>query len=205
MFDRKDFAAEAGEEQEYFGMLEEAIVAECTMKFAARIGVEAPFRKEVEAIKQIGNWAMEFSRRSGAPEEKIKLIEDELKYIPDPENRVRDVLAYSDDEGERSAYAAGMLNRLAEDKQMESFERYKERKMLYDLLDTLVEKSEGKFKDREGVFNEFARANFTGRYLPLARTIEGLLGEGSFRRTANEFASEKRAGEKSDPIRSPKP
>jgi hypothetical protein len=60
------------------------------------------------------------------------------------------------------------------------------------LNDTENEKkgSGGKFKNRDEVFDEFAKANFSGNYLPLARTVEGVLGKGSFRRLAEEFSEE---------------
>lgn len=38
-----------------------------------------------------------------------------------------------------------------------------------------------KFSDDKAVFQEFLRAHFTGRLLPLARLIEETFGEGSFR------------------------
>jgi hypothetical protein len=69
-------------------------------------------------------------------------------------------------------------------------ERYTERKKLYELLDKLVLHSGGKFNNRDEVFDEFAKANFSGNYLPLARMVEGILGQGSFRKLAEEFGAE---------------
>ncbi len=196
MVDRKDADAEAGEEKEYFGILEEGIVAECTRKAMDRIGKETLFNEETKAIAKLRDWAISYFRSTGIPEEKLKLLRDELKYIPDPITHVEQILSSSDDEDKRSAYAAGIFHRLVEEKQVESLERYEERKKLYDLLDNLIKKSEGKFKDREEVFEEFAQANFSGNYLKIARIIEDILGKGSFKKLANEFAIEIKTNKK---------
>jgi hypothetical protein len=188
MMDRKDADAELGDEKEYFGMLEEAVVAECTKKLLEQITKEEPFREEAEAVKKIWGWVSEYYRKAGMTEEKIQQVGEELKFIADPQKRIEEVETYSEDEGDRQAYAAGMLRRVHEKGEVESMERWHERKMMYDMLDDIVAKSNGKFKNRDEIFAEFARANFTGNYLSLAKIIENTLGRGSFRRLANEFA-----------------
>ena len=192
MIDRKKPNERAGEEKEFFSILEEAIVAECTRQFIQKIGNEPSFSNEVEAVKKFRDWVTLSYRSHGIPEEKIKEIEDELKYINDPQNRVKEVLAYSDIETKRQIFAAGMFQSLCEKGDIETFERHSERKKLYDLLDKLVISSKGKFNNREEIFNEFAKANFSGNYLPLARIIEDILGKGSFRKLAEEFSEEPR-------------
>jgi len=195
MMDRKDPNAKLGDEKEYFGILEEAIVAECTKRFLEQITREEPFREEAEAVKKIWGWVSGYYRKAGMTEERIQQVGEELKFIADPQKRIEEVEAYSGDEGDRQAYAAGMLRRVHEKGEVESMERWRERKMMYDMLDDIVAKSNGRFKNRDEVFNEFARANFNGNYLPLAREIEDILGTGSFRRLANEFAQENKGGE----------
>jgi len=190
MIDRKDPNEEMGEEKEYFAILEEAIVAECTKKFLDEISKDSAFSEEAEAVRKFRDWVVAYYRRSGIPEEKAKEFEKELKYISDPQNKVERVLAFSDNEEKRQAYAAGMFGALYEKGGVETVERYKERKKLYELLDKLVTNSNGKFKNRDEVFDEFARANFSGNYLSLARTVEGILGKGSFRKLAEEFSEE---------------
>ncbi|MEK7581844.1 MAG: hypothetical protein AAB488_00725 [Patescibacteria group bacterium] len=190
MIDRKDPNEEKGEEKEYFAMLEEAIVAECTKKFLDEISRDSEFREEAEAVRKFRNWAVAYYRRAGMPEEKAKEFERELKYIAEPQDKVEMVLAFSDEEEKREAYAAGIFSALYEKGEVETIERYRERKKLYELLDKLVVNSGGKFKNRDEVFNEFAKANFSGNYLPLARVVEGILGKGSFRALAEEFSQE---------------
>jgi hypothetical protein len=200
MMDRKDPDAELGDEKEYFGMLEEAIVAECTKRFLEQITKEEPFLEEAEAMKKIWGWASEYYRKTGMTEEKVQGTGEELKFIADPQERIKEVETYSEIEVDRQAYAAGMLRRIYEKGDVESMERWRERKMMYDMLDNIVAKSNGRFKNRDEIFDEFARANFSGNYLPLARTIESVLGKGSFRRLADEFAKEDKEGEEKESI-----
>jgi hypothetical protein len=198
MIDRKDTSVAIGDEKEYFGMLEEAIVAECTKRLLEQITKEEPFREEAEAVKKIWGWVREYHRKGGVSEETLEQMGEELKFIADPQKRIEEVETYSENEVDRQAYAAGMLRRVHEKGEVESMERWHERKMMYDVLDDIVAKSNGKFKNRNEVFNEFARANFSGNYLPLARMVEGILGKGSFRRLANEFAQENKEGEEKE-------
>lgn len=190
MIDRKNPDEEAGEEREYFAILEEAIVAECAKKFLDKINKDTLFREEAEAVTKFRGWVAAYYRRGGLPEEKIKEVEGKLKYISDPQDKVERVLAFSDDEQKKEAYAAGMFRALHEKGEVETVERYTERRKLYQLLDRLVMNSGGKFKSRDEVFDEFAKANFSGNYLSLARTVEEILGKGSFRKLAEEFSEE---------------
>ncbi|MSU54813.1 MAG: hypothetical protein EXS48_03225 [Candidatus Staskawiczbacteria bacterium] len=192
MIGQKDKNQESGKGKDYFGMLEEAIVAECTKKFLDETSENDLFKEEQEAIAKFKEWVMAYYRSTGVSEENIKVFDEELKYISNPQKRVQEVMASSEDEKYRQAYAAGMFRRLDEGGKTEGMERYKERKMLYNLMDKIITKSDGKFKDREQIFTEFAKANFSGKYLPLARTIERILGKGSFREIAEEFSNEPR-------------
>jgi len=195
MFDKKNPDEKVGEEKEYFSVIEEAIVAECTKKLLDEIGGNALFSEEASAVMKFRDWVVAYYRRGGVPEEKVKEFEKELKYIADPQDKVERVIAFSGKEEERQAYAAGMFGALYEKGEVETVERYTERKKLYELLDKLVINSNGKFKNRDEVFDEFARANFSGNYLPLARTVESILGKGSFRKLAEEFSKEPKKDE----------
>jgi hypothetical protein len=109
-------------------------------------------------------------------------------YFDGAEDKVKAILDFSDDENKRQAYAAGMFKAMYEKGDVIMHERYNERKRLQKLLGEIVEKSNGKFKDIDEVFDEFAKANFSGNYLPLARIIEDIFGKGSFRKLAEEFS-----------------
>lgn len=204
MVDTKDAEERSGEEKEYFGELEEAVVAECTKRFLVEISKDDAFRDEVEAVQKIRDWLFSYARVNGAPAEQLTRIDEELKSVANPQEMVARVLAYSDKEEVRQVFAAGMFNRLNSEGRVEMLERYRERKKMYDLLDMLVERSMGRFTEREEVFELFARANFTGNYLPLARVVESILGKGSFRKLAEEFKEEsaykKDASVEDDPV-----
>jgi len=198
MIDRKNPEEEGGEEKAYFSRLEEAIVAECTKIFLEEIRDEQFFDKETKALERIKKWLMDHFRRNKVSEEVVQLFLDELKYIPNPEEIVNDTLSYSDDDDDRSEFASGWIQRLHKEKQLEWIERYQERKAMYDLLDLIVEKSGDEFKTRDELFDKLARANFTGNYLEVARIVEHILGKGSFRRLADEFAIENQRKEEEE-------
>lgn len=188
--DIKDKSKKLGEEKIYFEHIEEAIVSECVKKFYEEVGKNSLFASDFEALKKIRDWIVASRRRAGAPEETNKKIESELKYVSRPQELVAQVLAYSDNEELRQDYASGAVDSKLQNSEVEIFERYEERSALYKLLDKLVEGSKGKYENRDQIFNEFARANFSGNYLPLARIVEDILGKGSFRKIAEEFSAE---------------
>ncbi|MDO8668735.1 MAG: hypothetical protein Q7K65_00390 [Candidatus Buchananbacteria bacterium] len=190
MYDMKNPDDKYGEEKSYFGEMEEAIVAECTRKLLNELSKEYILKEETEAVNILTGWMTGYYRHMGIPEDQINMFEMELKYIPNAQSRVKQVIAFSDDEKKRQAYAAGMFEALYKQKRVEMVERYRERTKLYKILDKLLVDSGGMFKNREEIFNVFAKANFTGNYLPLARIIEKILGKGSFRKLAEEFSEQ---------------
>lgn len=189
MRDRKNPDAARGSEKEYFSMLEEAIVAECTKKFLDKIGEDEQFKEEVDAMKRFKSWVMGYFKRMELPPEHIMAINEEIIYIPDVRVFVDRVLKERPDEESRQEYAAGVLRALHDSNRVETVERIRERKLLYGVLDKIISKSGGKFKDRESIFTEFAKANFSGKYLPLARIIEKTIGRGAFRELAEKSSS----------------
>ncbi len=187
MTDVKSSSELTGKEKVYFSHLEEAIVAECTKKFLDELGEESFFAEEYTPLSQLKDWLVKYYQRINVPKHIIKEFEDGLKYIPNPQFYVDKVLNFSEDENEREDYAVGLFNSLSAQGLVIGLERNKERNKMYELLDKLVINSQGKFTDREEIFDIFARANFSGNYLPLARVVEDILGKGSFREIAEEF------------------
>ncbi len=188
MVDKKDDAEKAGQEKKYFAQMEEAIVAECTRRFLKKIGSDPLFAEDFQALEKIKNWVINFHRKNGASEERIAEFESELKFIPNPTEVVKIVLGEYDDENNQQAMAAGMFARMFKEKSVEFMERLKERKKMYALLDEILVASSGVYQNRDEIFDDFARANFTGNYLPLAKKVEAILGKGSFRKIAEDFA-----------------
>lgn len=184
MVDRK-----GNSEKKYFRDLEEAIVAECVKRSLDELRENSIFRDEVAGFEKFKNWVAAYARRKGISEEKIKEMGEEIKYIDGIQEKITDVTDYSEDEKHRQAYAAGTFDAIhKQGKDIEWVERYKERKKMYDLFDNLIEKSGGKFKSRDEVFEIFATANFSGNYLTVAKVVEDILGKGAFRKLAEEFS-----------------
>ncbi len=188
MIDDKDPSKKAGEEKEYFRFLEEAIVTECSRKVLDKIVGDEILKNELEPFKKFKDLVRGYYSRIGMPEENIRYFEENFKYIDNPGKLIQDVFLSSSDEKKQQAYAAGMFEYFYKNEKVELTERYNERRKMYKLFDKIIESSDGKFKNREEVFDEFARANFSGNYIPLARMVEGILGEGSFRKLAEEFS-----------------
>ncbi len=178
-------------ENEYFAKIEEAIVSEVTRQFYTNeICRNSLFKSEVEKTEKIKVWIKKDLQLSGMDETKQQRIMEEIFFIPDAD----DILEFlngevdSDDpEMYKIGYVNGAFRVLMENGDVKLSERYVERKALYDLLDEIVEKSDGEIKNRKEIFDEFAKANFSGKLLPLARIIENTLGKGSFREIAEKF------------------
>lgn len=186
--DRKDPSRKTGEEKEYFGVLEEAIVAECVKKFRDKAEQDGLFKEDIEAVKTLTNWVTEFYRQKNAPEQHLQILTEELKYIEAPQEKVQTIRNKYEKESDRQAYAAGLFEALHQEGEVIFWERYEERRRLYELIDKIIRNSDGDFGRREELFDQFAQANFSGNYLPLAKIIEGALGKGSFRKIAEEFS-----------------
>lgn len=190
MIDRKNPPGEFGKKREYFSDLEEGIVAECANRFFDRMKSEPLFEKEMAANEKIKQWVLNACRRREMPKEKLRILEREWKYIPDAEKYAQQIESFSEVETEREDFAWGTFSYLYENNKVEIRERYSQRNRLYQLCDEICAKSGGRFVDSEAVFNEFAKANFTGNYLTIGRVVDGALGKGSFRRLAEETSGD---------------
>lgn len=68
----------------------------------------------------------------------------------------------------------------------ESYQHRRERDKLWSIVDEIYSKSNNEFKDKEEIFNIFARAAMNGDLKPLTLLIEKTLGSGSFKRLGEE-------------------
>lgn len=148
----------------YFHFLDEAMIAELTMRFDWQYFPRIPLIAESKEYKTREEYYNSFNNQ-------------EVK------NRARKKYAFAWDlencqiDGENAISA-----------NVKTHEYARERERLNKLIDELFEKNEGTFKDREGVFDVFARAVMTGRLLPVARLIEKTFGKGSFRELGEKTA-----------------
>jgi len=123
-----------------------------------------------------------------------RLAENEIEKTPEDLQIINNTIAVVDD----------IVSKYGGDKvevpldniyiiQPRSFSKISEGKFLNGIhkpFDKIVSSSKGKFTSRDEVFEHFARANFSGKYLPLARMVEDILGKGSFRKIAEDFSTE---------------
>ncbi len=183
--DIKTPVSQGGEKKIYFAPLEEAIVTECTRRALEKLGKQELFKEEYDAVKKIIGWVASDAEKRGEKKQTIDWLKREVKYVPGSIEKVK--LLEEQAEQNRDMYARQLFDTLYDEGKIEVFERVGERIGFYTLLDEIIKKSNGKFKTHEELFGLFAQAQFSGNYLPLARTVEEILGQGEFRKIAEEF------------------
>ncbi len=177
------------EEVYYFAYAQEAIIATLSHRFVEQvIANDSHYEKEVERTAFIKDWMREYYRKSkGSEEQKLAKMNniDEILIFPNSEqvhSRLKD--SRTDDD-----YKMGFIEGYYNDGlQSNRFfrERREERELFNTVLDRVVVAGKGKIKKNE-LFDLFAHAHFSGKYLALARTIENVMGRGSFRELAREL------------------
>lgn len=147
----------------YFHFLDEAIIAELTMRFDWQYFSKIPLIAESEEYKTREKYYEVFNNQEAKDEarKKYAFARDLKKYQIDGE----DVISA----------------------QVKPHEYEQEREKLNKLIDELYGQNMEKFNSREEVFDVFARTVMTGRLLPVARLIEKTFGKGSFRELGEDF------------------
>lgn len=180
---------------EYFGEIEEAIVSELVHRFYNEEMRSNPmYKKEIQdtdKLKEYIGGLFKSLREDRALEGRLDNIEkrislEDLYYIPHA-NGVLKELKKRKTKSEQLGYFHGMLDSFRESDRIGSIERRSERKRFDHLLRLIIEQPNSKIRDKEELFQAFAQAQFTGRYLSLARIVESSLGKGGFRRVAEIF------------------
>jgi hypothetical protein len=172
-------------DQFYFRNIEEAVVASITRMIFDSMVEEVDVLKEYK--REISEWRELLKKRMidvGFDVRHARYYSRLLIYVRDTE-ALTDVLR-SGDVHSKETFDVVML-RLVTDGKVIFRERLREVESLVDVIERIALLSTGEFTDKSKVFYMFVRAHVTGRYLPLARLIEAGLGEGSFRKMAEEF------------------
>lgn len=184
------------EEGEYFGVANEAIVATLTKRFYEEIiSNDDRYKAEIGRTNKIKEWLVKFIEGAMSDsEKKLKLLTliGDILILPNSDH-MHD-LFYNSSESDMYKYGhfVGFIDE--ELKRGNVFrERAGEREKFDCVLEGMVAKSDGKLTDKSELFDMFARAHFTGNYLPLARTIDGSLEKGAFRKIAAELGLMKEA------------
>ncbi len=178
-------------------MAEEAIVTELTEPLFYQKAAEDPkFVAERQKTEGIKDWLLKYID-TNLPEknkERAKEIIANIIILEYPEGVIKELQKSYKTDSKKYAFTLGYYD----DFTIGTFSkgRIYERKLFDRELAALVEESGGKVT-RQALFDAFATAHFTGKYLPLARIIEGIRGPGSFRKMA-EHLSERREREESD-------
>lgn len=160
-------------ERGYFTGLDEAVTEEITKKLAAKLFSRPLFKKELEQTQKI---ILKYPRAVNLEGE--PLFDDDT-YYAEAETKG----AWKD--------AAGRIFGLAESKKKiltNKFVYKEEREILNVLINKIFEKNKDKFKDREEVFEVFAKGLMTGNILPMARLIEATFGRGALKKITKRDA-----------------
>lgn len=181
---------------EYFGALDEALVAELTYRFYESDLRKHPLcREEIEATEAIKTWILDSARRGrwGDREwlETLSAWLAEIYVVPDV-LATRRVLKGNQANDAKLDYLKEHYGPQLEGLAAIAREGLEERPRFNRLLDEILSsaRSKGEPMNHEDLFSKFARAHFTGNILPIARIIEHSLGKGAFRRIAYEFREE---------------
>jgi len=175
------------EKIEYFGEIEEAIISELTRQFYQNEIKSNPlYREEVEATEKLKWWMRKFTKMKGAEKEKQEMMFSEIYSIPKAKDILK-VLESNKSKKYKCGFLVGAMESLIEKDEGIFTERFRERKKFDKLLEEILTKSGGWFKNKQEIFNEFAKANFSGNLSPLAKIIRESLGKGAFQRIAKEF------------------
>lgn len=188
MIDRHDTESDIGYEFQYFVNLHEAIVAESARILSRELSSNDTYSSEQLGTNAVIESAAAYFIECGADPDIAETLKREIIFIPGADDILKISEEMYQDASERNAHIAGWLHAKSDD--VDSLERVDERKAMYELLDRIVILSGGKYQNRREIFDVFAKANYSGNYLPLARVVEGIFGEGSFRQLAEAFGKQ---------------
>jgi hypothetical protein len=176
----------------YFKQAEEAIVTICARKFHDEILANHPrYQQEIARTNEIKLWLASYLRKK-APEEELKgflSLVDDIIALPNNEKLHKMLSDSSKDEDVVFGYFQGFYQDNIKSGDILR-ERSKERMIFDEILERISQQS-GETITKQELFDDFAKAHFTGNYLPLAKKIEGIMGKGSFREIAGELGNTK--------------
>lgn len=180
-------------EYEYFHVANEAIVSELTNRYVIDVARKDERNTDIfeksDFCKEWFKNMLDAKKIAGEEKKKYLFFIDQIVLFPEPDVLYQVLQSNDYEDDYKVGFFMGALKR-QEDLGSIFLERDEERIKFNAVIDRLIEASEKKF-DRNTVFDEFARAHFTGNYQPLARFVESILGQGSFREIAKELGKKK--------------
>lgn len=152
----------------YFVNLNEAVTEEMTKRLMRDHAVQNPlFAQEVKRLLEIRK---KYSKR--VMDNGELLYDNDTYYLDIQDKEGSNDMRYSHPEELDQTPEIVRAN----------FGYPRERNILRNLIDKITERNSGEFKDREEVFEVFAKAMMTGNLLPVGRLIDGTFGKGTLRR-----------------------
>jgi hypothetical protein len=176
--------------RQYFYCAEEAIASILAKRLLTeKLAHDPRYAEEIARSKKIKAWVINYANESDSDEEtRIKQTNAIAQILLLPNNEpVYQILFNSDEDDDyKFNYFFGYYEEVFEKGDV-FHERDVERERFDSVLDRILTQSDDPTLNKETLFDMFARAHFTGNYLPLARTLERILGKGSFRKIAEEL------------------
>lgn len=172
----------------YFKQAEEAIVTILARRFYDEVlADDSRYKEEITRTSEIKSWLVSYVKKNAPLEKQERFLNliDDIIILPDNENLYNMMSDSSLDEDSVFGYFQGFYQEELKSGNI-LLERSRERKIFDEVLERIIQKSEGKITKQE-IFDDFAKAHFTGNYLPLAKKVEGIMGKGSFRDLASEL------------------
>ncbi|MDD5547462.1 MAG: hypothetical protein PHN74_00975 [Candidatus Pacebacteria bacterium] len=179
-------------DKSYFIDIEEAIIAKLTDQvYNEKLKNNLLFKKEIETTEKFKELFEKTPHYNNFTNKQKKVFSKELYSIPGIIEAINTI-----ESGElkdrpmdfKLGYIAGIFSKICkENSEIVLSAREKEREDLDNIIDDIYEKSKRTMSKKE-IFDEFAKANFSGNLLPLARMVENTLGKGYFRKIAEKFS-----------------
>ncbi len=145
---------------EYFSSLNEAVTEEITKKYSIEhikdLSRNPLFEQEIKQTREIISGHPNTKTESGRP-----LFNNDIFYA--------EIKEVSNDKKTTTIVTKG-------------FTYKRERLVLNKLIDKLLGKNKEELKDREEIFNLFAKGMLNGNILPIGRLIDNTFGKGTFRK-----------------------
>lgn len=172
----------------YFKKAEEAIVTMMAQRFHDEVlTYDSLYKDEIARLNEIKTWLCAYSKQKFPVEKHNNLLQfiDDIVALPNNEDLYEVIIDDSYDNDYKFGYFYGGYKEMIESDHVLR-ERREERLAFDAIVQRIVQQSGGTVMKDE-LFDDFARAHFSGNYLPLARKIEKILGTGSFRSIAAEL------------------
>lgn len=179
-------------EGDFLEKAQEAVISNLSHSFITDVlSRSAEYQEELAAVEEVKQWLLEVNKRLPGLSDEQRADNvwrfKNIFWLPNVHHLVSKIKETDVSDIDKASYIQGYIST-----ELESYnvlrERPNERIAFEKVMTRLVHTTtDGLPATHEEIFDHFARAHFSGNYLPLARRIESLLGKGSFRQIAIEL------------------